>query len=117
MILLGSCTSKTDKPSVNANEDRNVKQESVEVQQAVPQIQHVSITGMKFIPEVITVSKGDTIIFTNNDIVDHDVTEEKSKAWTSSVIHSGKSWRMVATESADYFCSIHVVMKGKIVVE
>jgi len=102
---------------VNTQEETSIKQQPAEDAQAVPVKHHVSITGMKFIPEVITVSKGDTIIFTNNDIVDHDVTEEKSKSWTSSVIHSGKSWQMVANESVDYFCSIHVVMKGKIIVE
>ena len=32
-------------------------------------------------------------------------------------IAMGGSWSMVVTEGADYYCSIHVVMKGKLTVE
>jgi plastocyanin len=114
LMFFSRCTSA---PEENHTKSEPVKEEPVEVKQAAPAEHYVSIMGMKFIPEVIEVHKGDAIVFTNSDIVDHDVTEEKTKAWTSSVIKAGKSWRMVATESSDYFCSIHVVMKGKIIVE
>lgn len=76
----------------------------------------VIIRGMKYIPDVIEVNKGDTVVFVNKDIVVHDVTEE-NKAWGSSQIPVGESWSMAATESVSYFCSIHVVMKGKVVVK
>jgi plastocyanin len=77
----------------------------------------VELKGMKFQPAVLKVQKGDTITWINNDMVDHDVTEESSKEWSSSLLAPGKSWSMVADKSADYYCSIHVVMKGKIVVQ
>jgi plastocyanin len=77
----------------------------------------VEIKGMKFQPAVLNVQKGDTITWVNNDFVDHDVTEERSKEWSSSLLSPGKSWSMVADKSADYYCSIHVVMKGKLVVQ
>lgn len=76
----------------------------------------VVIQGMKYTPEVIEVNKGDTVVFINRDIVVHDVTEE-NKVWGSSEIPVGKSWSLAATESVNYFCSIHVVMKGKVVVK
>ena len=77
----------------------------------------VEIKQMKFVPENIKVHAGDTIAWINNDIVVHDITEEKNKEWTSSPLPIGSTWRRVIDKSADYFCSIHVVMKGKIVVE
>jgi plastocyanin len=77
----------------------------------------VEIRQMKFVPAEIRVHKGDTIAWINNDIVVHDITEEKNKEWSSSALPIGASWQRVADKSADYFCSIHVVMKGKIVVE
>lgn len=83
---------------------------------AVPETHYVEIIQMKFQPEVINVNKGDTIVFINKDIVTHDVTEELHKSWTSKPIASGNSWKMVATQSVNYFCSLHVVMKGKIIV-
>jgi plastocyanin len=72
---------------------------------------------MKFQPAELTVNKGDTVIWTNHDIVTHDVTEEKDKLWTSGPLASGQSWSMVVNNSADYYCSIHVVMKGKLIVK
>lgn len=72
---------------------------------------------MAFSPAWITVNKGDTVVFINRDPVDHDITEEDRKLWSSSPLHPGQSWSKVITGSANYFCSLHVVMKGKIVAQ
>jgi plastocyanin len=72
---------------------------------------------MQFQPKELTVQKGDTIVWINRDIVAHDVTEESGKAWHSSPLATGNSWQLVATRSANYYCSIHVVMKGKLLVQ
>ncbi|WP_323756680.1 plastocyanin/azurin family copper-binding protein [Roseivirga sp.] len=79
-----------------------------------PQKHIVEIKQLKFIPDYIEVNKGDTITFINNDYVDHDVTEEKTKKWSSSLMKKGSKWSMVAKEDADYYCTLHVIMKGKI---
>jgi plastocyanin len=76
----------------------------------------VKIVAMKFVPSEITVAKGTTIIFINNDIVTHDITEEANKAWSSNLLAPSKSWSMIPEKSANYYCSIHVVMKGKIII-
>ena len=78
---------------------------------------NVEIKQMQFQPASLTVQKGDTVVWINNDIVAHDVTEEKGRLWTSGPLAPGASWSLVVTESADYYCSIHVVMKGKLVVK
>ena len=77
----------------------------------------VEIKDMKFQPESLSVKKGDTVMWTNHDIVTHDITEEKSKAWTSGPLAPGQSWSLAVTKSADYYCSIHLVMKGKLTVQ
>ena len=82
-----------------------------------PKLVKVDIRNMKFVPDTVTVSKGDTIIWVNNDMVVHDVTEQPSKAWSSGPMAMGASWKMVVTDGADYYCSIHAVMKGKIELE
>lgn len=79
-----------------------------------PKTYTVEIKDMKFVPDDITVSKGDTILWVNKDMMAHDVTEQVSKAWSSSPIPAGGSWKMEVTGDADYYCSIHEVMKGKI---
>lgn len=82
----------------------------------IPQTYTVEIKAMQFVPENLTIHKGDTVIWVNKDMVAHDVTEEK-KAWTSSALASEASWKKVITKSEKYYCSIHVVMKGTLVVE
>ena len=77
----------------------------------------VLISNMKFVPDVITVHKGGAVVWVNTDMVAHCVTEAKTKAWTSGPIAAGDSWRMPITKSADYYCAIHQVMKGKIVMK
>ena len=69
---------------------------------------------MQFQPAVLTIKKGDTVTWINKDFVDHDVTEEKLRAWKSPTIKAGKKFSRVITASTEYFCSIHVVMKGKL---
>lgn len=72
---------------------------------------------MKFQPETLRVHKGDIVVFTNKDLVDHDVTALPDSAWTSHPLHTGDSWSWVADKSTDYFCSLHVVMRGRVEVE
>lgn len=85
--------------------------------EVAPKKHTVEIKQMRFEPAELTVQKGDTVIWVNHDIVVHDVTEDPGKAWSSAEIQTGEAWYMVATASTDYFCSIHHVMKGKIVVK
>ncbi|MCO6482156.1 MAG: hypothetical protein J5I62_05135 [Flavobacteriales bacterium] len=77
----------------------------------------VSIAQMKFQPDTVRIHPGDTIVWTNNDVVDHDATAFPDSAWTSGTLHPGDSWRFVPQASTPYFCSIHVVMKGAVIVE
>ncbi|MEO8710618.1 MAG: plastocyanin/azurin family copper-binding protein [Parafilimonas sp.] len=111
VILLNGCSSPSGE-----TEDKTSTQETPEEKPA-PSLYVVQIEQMKFLPADITVHAGDTIMWINNDMVGHDVTEEKSKAWSSSLLPPGKSWKFVPKESADYYCSIHVVMKGSVTVK
>lgn len=86
----------------------NAKQESQ------PKTDTVIISGMKYNPEVLHVNKGDTVLWINQDIVEHNVTAFPDKEWTSDSIPIDGSWKKVIESSFDYFCSIHPTMKGKI---
>ena len=82
-----------------------------------PETHTVVIKGLKFLPNELTIRKGDTVKWINKDIIKHDVTEEASKAWTSGEMENETVYKMAITENTDYFCSLHVVMKGKLIVE
>lgn len=82
-----------------------------------PQKHIVEIKGMQFQPASLAVQRNDTVVFINHDLVAHNVTEAIKKAWGSPTLASGDSWKMMVTESADYYCTIHPVMKGSLVIQ
>jgi plastocyanin len=109
IILFGalSCSSPSEKPVPETSAANTLK----------PVTWSVEIKQMKFSPAELTVKKGDRVVFVNHDIVTHDITEESTRSWNSSPISTDQTWILVATESVNYYCSIHPVMKGKIIVE
>jgi plastocyanin len=76
----------------------------------------IEISKMKFNPDNLTIPSGDTVVWINNDITNHCVTEI-NKGWTSGTLTPNQSFKKVVTKSTDYFCAIHMVMKGKVVVQ
>lgn len=82
-----------------------------------PETHIIEIKQMKFEPGELKIRSGDKVTWVNHDILVHDVTQQPDKVWSSGPMEVGNSWSMTCTESADYYCSIHVVMKGKITVE
>lgn len=106
-------------PIVNENAADSSKVDSPTINNTPQPGEHtfiVDISKMKFNPEQLSVHKGDTVVWVNNDLTNHCVTDT-GKVWTSSTIEPGKFWKKVMTKSADYFCAIHVVMKGKVAVQ
>jgi len=77
----------------------------------------VRIEGLKFDPERLEVAAGDTVVWTNKDVVPHTVTSSQAKV-ESGEIAPGKSWRFVAKRKGEmpYICRIHPTMKGVVVV-
>src|SRR6185295_3680114 len=105
LMILESCLSGSEKSTAASAEEKK------------PEMHTIEMAQMKFNPAELKVKKGDKIVFVNHDIVAHDVTEESKKSWNSSPMSEGQIWILVATETVNYYCSIHPVMKGKIVVE
>ena len=90
----------------NVTESANVKTEN----------QVVTIENMKFNPASIAVNKGEQVTFINKDIVAHNATETKN-AWESPLLANGQSWTFTPEKTSDYYCTVHVVMNGKIIVK
>lgn len=100
VLFIISCNTPDNKPVENAHS-----------------VDTVVIKLMQFSPAQLHVKIGDTVVWINKDIVDHNVTEEKNKSFYSDTLAVGKSWKMVVKDSADYFCSLHPSMKGSLVLE
>ena len=85
---------------------------------SVPQRHVVEIQGMAFHPAVLEVQRGDTVVWINRDIVPHTATSTQKSGWNTGSILQGKSGQYVAGHRGDdpYFCQLHPVMLGKLVV-
>lgn len=114
IILLFSCTSSPNKPTAPALNEDDLPATTADPKE--PKTHIVDIKQMRFEPQEIKVQKGDRVVWINKDFTSHDVTEESKKIWSSSPLTTGQSWSLVATQTADYYCSLHQVMKGKIIV-
>ena len=102
LLLLNSCNDGKEKTEASA---------------PAPTTYTVVIAQMKFTPAELLVNKGDTVIWINRDLVDHNVTDAASKQWASPTLATGDSWRKVVDESIAYLCTLHPVMKGAVVLQ
>jgi plastocyanin len=78
----------------------------------------VTIDGVQFHPEELTVHLGDRIVWTNKDPFPHTVTAV-NKLFDSHNVAPEASWTYVASKRGEYpyGCTLHPTMKGKITVQ
>jgi len=84
--------------------------------QAAGKNHEVAIEGMKFVPERLEVAVGDTVTWTNKDIVPHTVTAKAARI-ESGDLAQGKRYRLVVKKKGqiDYVCRLHPGMKAGLV--
>lgn len=79
----------------------------------------VSIINYSFVPNTLTVKKGDKIIFVNKDPVPHTVTDVGK--FDSGILQTGKSYLLDTTKLAagtyPYACTIHPSIRGTLIVQ
>ena len=75
----------------------------------------VHLKGDAFQPDTVTVKVGETVTFTNDDQVAHNVIAP-DKGIDSGDIRPGKSWQYTFTTAGtyDYLCTYHPGMKGEL---
>ena len=88
------------------------------VDQRKPKTHTVTIEGMRFQPEMLTVERGDTIVWVNKDLVPHTATS-KAGNFDSKLIEADKSWKHTVRKKGDYayICTFHPTMKAILQVE
>jgi plastocyanin len=77
----------------------------------------VAMDGTRFIPETITVERGDRVVWVNKDPFPHTATA--SGVFDSKSIAAGASWSYVARKPGafPYVCTLHPGMKGTLIVQ
>jgi plastocyanin len=110
VIIAAGCT----QPAAPAGGQQN--QTAVPNNTAAPMAASVMITSFSFQPATITVAKGATVTWTNQDPVTHTIT---STDFDSGSVEQGKTYSRVFDKAGtyEYHCAIHPSMKGTIIVQ
>jgi plastocyanin len=79
----------------------------------------VSMKDIKFNPETLKIKAGQTVTWTNDDSVGHDVTADDFKSGDPGAIDSGGTFEHTFKKAGtfDYVCSVHPGMEGKVEVK
>lgn len=82
-----------------------------------PQVE-VIIQGLAFIPDTQNIPIGATVLWYNDDSVDHTVTA-RDNSFDSGNLSPGDTFRYTFEQSGEleYYCKIHPSMVGKITIE
>lgn len=105
-----SAPAETTKPSATAPKPKTTA--------VVPHTSTVLITGYEFSPQVIAITTGDSIVWTNKDPMSHTTVSDNAIIWDSGNIAPGGSYKRVFSSPGTYtyHCGIHPNMKGTVVV-
>ena len=78
----------------------------------------VSMKDFKFIPRDVTVKRGDTITWVNDDTVQHNAVAAEGDGPKSDLFNQGESYSWTAEKAGKipYVCTIHPGMEGTITV-
>jgi plastocyanin len=85
---------------------------------AAPPPQQVKIDNFSFAPQQLTVAVGTTVVWVNNDDVPHTVVGSHQE-FRSKALDTNDQFSFTFTKAGtfNYFCSVHPMMTGKIVVQ
>ena len=84
---------------------------------AASQTHEIVIQGLLYVPETLTVKRGDVVVWVNKDPFPHTATATGS--FNSKSIAPGATWRFKATRAGTfpYLCTFHATMKGTLQVK
>lgn len=84
-----------------------------------PETHQIDIRAMQFVPAELEVAVGDTVVWTNSDVLPHTVTSSSPSVATfdSQAINSKQQWRYKVTTVGEhaYVCTYHPTMRAKLV--
>jgi len=111
--LTGSTLSTSNSPS---NTPPTPSTPNVQVNTTKASSYNINIEKFTFSPATLTISKGSTVTWINNDSAPHQI---KSAIFKSASFSKGQSvsYTFNTAGTFDYICPIHPSMTGQIIVE
>jgi len=79
----------------------------------------VTMKDIKFNPSTVNIKVGDTVTWTNDDSIAHDVTGDGFKSGSAGNIQGGGTYKHTFDKAGTfkYVCTVHPGMEGKVVVK
>jgi plastocyanin len=79
----------------------------------------VAMEGIEFNPAEVRVSAGDTVTWTNDDTVGHDVTGDEFRSGDPGGMQNGDTFEHTFDKAGtfDYVCTVHPGMEGSVTVK
>ena len=118
VIVLGGCSQYGSTPnnSSGGNKVSAPVQTPAPTQGSSVTSNSINIQNFAFSPATLTVKKGTTVTWTNNDSAPHQI---KSATFNSGQLGNGQSFSFAFDTAGtfDYSCAIHPSMLGKIIVQ
>ena len=117
-ILVAGCATNT-----NVTTSPNPTVASTVATQSSPSLSNatytITIKNFTFQPSSLTIKRGTTVTWLNEDSVAHTVTSDDGKFPSSGNLNKAETYQFQFNSpgSFDYHCSPHPFMKGKINVE
>jgi plastocyanin len=117
-VLISGCTTTTTTRPAEPTPVTTTPAPTQTPEPTTPAPVSVAIKSSTFTPDIVEISKGTTVVWTNDDGVRHTVTSV-SGAFDSGNIDPGKTYSYTFNQAGpfEYRCSIHPSMPhGKIIV-
>ena len=82
-----------------------------------PRTHQVEIRGMQFVPAELPVAVGDTVVWTNADVLPHTVTSSPAGVFDSQQLASQQRWQYTVPTAGEhvYVCTFHPTMRAKLI--
>jgi plastocyanin len=79
----------------------------------------ISIFDNGYDPAELRLRAGQSVTWSNDGALTHDVSELQAEPWRSGPLSTGQLYRRVFASPGqyDYFCSLHPTMRGRVTVE
>ena len=120
LFTLSGCSGNSNQQNTPATEEQSAAANGFTpdaVDNAHHNVDTVVIKAMVFTPANVTIAKGDTVYWINNDVVAHDVSQFPNRTWKSALLQPGEHFTQAFDDSSSYYCSIHPNMHGIILIK
>ena len=99
--------------------EETAEEKAEEAEKKVAGDAEVSMKDIKFAPDSVSVKAGDSVVWTNDDTVGHDVTGDNFKSGDPGAMQNGDTYANTFDKAGtfNYVCTVHPGMEGSVTVK